>query len=143
MLGRFAVRAEWMVSDDDGETWSDMEELAPALTGDRHVGRYAPDGRLVVTFGDMAPKGETHGDFAARVGAHDDLVSRGDGEYRVRLLHNRGRPGDTGYAGMEVLADGTFVCTTYCALDQGEQPVVVGVRFRLEELDDHQREKAR
>ena len=37
-------------SDDEGETWSAPRELPGALTGDRHVGRYAPDGRLVISF---------------------------------------------------------------------------------------------
>lgn len=127
----------WMTSDDNGETWSKMEELSPTLTGDRHVGRYAPDGRLVITFRDMAPGSETRGDFVAWIGTYDDIVGGGEGDCRVRLLRNRGRPGDTGYAGMEVLPDGTFICTTYCVLDQGEQPVVVSVRFRPDEVCAH------
>lgn len=44
-------------------------------------------------------------------------------------------PGDTGYAGLELLPDGTFVTTTYCVLKTGEKPLVVSVRFKLQDLD--------
>lgn len=123
------------LSDDEGQTWSRLAELPVELTGDRHVAKYAPDGRLVVTFRDMARGSPTYGDFAAWVGTYADIVARRPGQYRVRLLDNKAGPGETGYAGLELLPDGTFVATTYCSLEQGEQPVVVSVRFKLEELD--------
>jgi Neuraminidase (sialidase) len=41
-------------STDEGETWSEPRELPAALTGDRHTAKYAPDGRLLVSFRDMA-----------------------------------------------------------------------------------------
>ncbi|MBN2293032.1 MAG: exo-alpha-sialidase, partial [Pirellulales bacterium] len=37
-------------SDDEGETWSKPRQLPGALTGDRHAGKYAPDGRLFISF---------------------------------------------------------------------------------------------
>ncbi len=49
-----------MFSDDEAKTWSEPKELPTALTGDRHTARYAKDGRLVVTFRDMA-EGPTKG----------------------------------------------------------------------------------
>jgi len=42
---------------------------------------------------------------------------------------------DCAYPGVEVLPDGTFVTTTYGHWVAGEQPFVVSVRLRLEELD--------
>ena len=33
-------------SEDEGKTWSSPRELPLSLTGDRHIGKYAPDGRL-------------------------------------------------------------------------------------------------
>ena len=122
-------------SDDEGDTWSKPRELPGALTGDRHVAHYAPDGRLVVTFRDMAHDSPTKGDFVAWVGTYDDIVNLCEGQYRVRLLDNHGRPGDTGYAGLELLPGGTFVSTTYCVLEKGQQPLVVSVRFSLDEID--------
>jgi len=44
-------------------------------------------------------------------------------------------PGDTGYVGLELLPDGTFVTTTYCVLKEGEKPLVVSVRFKLQDID--------
>ncbi|HIE71427.1 MAG TPA: exo-alpha-sialidase, partial [Planctomycetes bacterium] len=43
-----------MFSDDESQTWSNAVELPLSLTGDRHTGAYAPDGRLFVSFRDMA-----------------------------------------------------------------------------------------
>ena len=124
-----------MTSDDEGETWSEMRELPWELTGDRHIARYAPDGRMVVTFRDTARGSSTYGDFVAWVGSYEDIEAGRPGQYRVRLLKNHGRPGDTGYAGMEVLPDGTMVSTTYCVLEPGQQPLVVSVRFTMEDID--------
>ena len=42
---------------------------------------------------------------------------------------------DTTYPGVEVLSDGTFVTTTYGHWDEGEQPYILCVRFKLEQLD--------
>ena len=125
----------WMNSDDEGETWSQMTELPWELTGDRHLARYGPDGRMLVTFRDMARDSATYGDFVAWVGTYDDILAGRSGQYRVSLLENHGGPGDTGYAGLEVLPDGTFVSTTYCVLEPGQQPVVVSIRFKLADID--------
>ena len=124
-----------MVSDDEGETWSELREAAGALTGDRHMPCYGPDGRLVITFRDMAHETPTYGDFVAWVGTYQDIVQGKEGQYRVRLLNNRSKPGDTGYAGLVNLPDGTFVSTTYCVLKDGASPLVVSVRFTLSEID--------
>src|SRR5690606_16297739 len=37
-------------SDDEGQTWSEPRQVTASLTGDRHTGKYAPDGRLFITF---------------------------------------------------------------------------------------------
>ncbi len=126
-----------MVSNDEGETWSDVRELPGSLTGDRHMPRYARDGRLVVTFRDMAHVSPTQGDFAAWVGKYEDIIEGRQGQYRLRLLENQNkkRPGDTGYAGLELLPDDTFVATTYCVLNAGEAPLVASMRFKLSEID--------
>ena len=122
-------------SNDEGRSWTEPREMPGALTGDRHVIRYTADGRLLVTFRDMAHDTPTKGDYVAWVGTYDDLVHGGEGQYRVRLLDNKSSPGDTGYAGVEVLPDDTIVATTYCVLQEGEKPLVVSVRFTLDELD--------
>ncbi len=127
-------------SDDEGETWTEPREVPPALTGDRHVAHYAHDGRLVIVFRDMAKNSPTWGDYVAWVGTYEDILAGRKGQYRVRLLDNKLGPGETGYSGLELLPDGTFVATTYCGLEADEQPVVVSVRFKLSELDDLARE---
>jgi len=122
-------------SNDEGKTWSKPKQVPGALTGDRHVARYSPDGRLVIVFRDMTHESATKGDFVAWVGTYDDIVKGRQGQYRVRLLDNKSGPGDTGYAGLELLPDGTFVTTTYCVLKTGEKPLVVSVRFKLQDID--------
>jgi sialidase-1 len=122
-------------SDDEGETWTAPVELPASLTGDRHMPRYAEDGRLLITFRDMAQDSPTRGDFVLWVGRFDDLVEGREGEYRARLLTSYGKPADTGYAGLERLPDGSFVAVTYAPLKAGAPPSVIAVRLRLIDLD--------
>jgi hypothetical protein len=119
---------------DEGETWSEPHELPGALTGDRHTARYAPDGRLVVTFRDTTHVTPTPGDWVAWIGTYDDIATGREGQYRVRLMENHHQR-DCAYPGLELLPDGTFVATTYGHWTPGEAPYVVSVRFRLDEID--------
>jgi hypothetical protein len=121
-------------SDDEGKTWSEPRELPGALTGDRHTAAYAPDGRLFVSFRDMALDTPTRGDWVAWVGTYDDVVKGKEGQYRVRLMDNR-QGADCAYPGVEVLPDGTVVATTYGHWTEGEPPYIVSVRLTLKELD--------
>lgn len=122
------------VSSDEGRSWTRPRPLPRELTGDRHVARYAPDGRLVVTFRDMAAASPTHGDWVVWVGNYEDLLHGGRGQYRVRLMDSVDN-WDCGYAGLEVLPDGAFVATSYGHWQAGQEPYIVSVRFTLPELD--------
>jgi hypothetical protein len=121
-------------SKDEGQTWTAPRELPGALTGDRHTGKYAPDGRLFISFRDMTHDSPTRGDWAAWVGTFDDIVEGREGQYRVRLMDNT-KDADCAYPGVEVLPDGTFVLTTYGHWTAGEPPYIVSVRLKLDELD--------
>lgn len=124
-------------SDDEGRTWTPPREVPDALLGDRHVGRYGPDGRLFISFRDSPCTGvasPTEGDWVGWVGTYEDLIHGRDGQYRVRLKDNtKGR--DCAYPGVECLPDGTFVATTYGHWTPGELPYILSVRFQLNELD--------
>jgi len=121
-------------SADEGKTWSEPRQLPGALTGDRHVARYAPDGRLFVTFRDTTLESPTRGDWVAWVGRYEDLVRGSEGQYRVRLMDNH-KGADCCYPGVESLPDGSFVTTTYGHWTPGEEPYIVSVRLQLSELD--------
>lgn len=121
-------------STDEGQTWSPPRELPGALTGDRHTGKYGPDGRLFISFRDMAHETPTKGDWVGWVGTFEDIEQGREGQYRVRLMDNK-KGADCAYPGVEVLPDGTFVATTYGHWTEGEQPYIVAVRFKLSELD--------
>lgn len=123
-----------MVSDDDGATWSTPRELPWSLTGDRHTARFAPDGRLVVSFRDMARGSATWGDWVAWVGTWQDVLEGRQGQYRVRLMDNLAGS-DCAYPGVEVLPDGTVFFATYGTWIKGAEPFVSAVTLRLEELD--------
>jgi hypothetical protein len=135
----------YSISTDDARTWSEPKELSAALTGDRHVIKHAPDGRLVIAFRDMAKTSATYGHYVAWVGTLDDIVNRREGQYRIKLLHNANRkpsdlPGtgntDCGYSDLELLGDGTIVATTYIQYAAGpEKSSVVSTRFKLSETD--------
>lgn len=121
-------------SRDEGATWTDPVELPGALTGDRHVCRYAPDGRLLIEFRDTTHESHTKGDWVGWVGTYEDIVNGSEGQYRVRLMDNT-KGADCAYPAIELLPDGTFVSTTYGHWTEGESPYVASVRFTLDELD--------
>jgi len=123
-----------MFSRDEGKTWTAPRELPGALTGDRHTGKYAPDGRLFISFRDTTLESPTKGDWVAWVGRYEDIVQGREGQYRVRLMKNH-HAWDCAYPGVEVLPDGTFVVTTYGHWTKGQPPYIVSVRLKLEELD--------
>ncbi|MBL1150178.1 MAG: exo-alpha-sialidase [Armatimonadetes bacterium] len=132
-----------MFSDDEGKTWSQPRALPLELTGDRHIAKYAKDGRLVVSFRDMPPEGGAwKGDWVAWVGTWQDLEQGRRGQYRVRLKDNL-NSWDCGYSGVETLADGTLVLTSYGHWTEGEEPYILAIRLRLEELDARARRDAR
>ncbi len=129
------AESSYMTSDDEGTTWSTAKRLPPGLVGDRHMARYAPDGRLVVCMRDRAKAFGTYGHFVAWVGRYDDVLAGRDGQYRIKLLHSYAGS-DCGYPGLELLPDGTFAATTYIKYREGKQKhSVVSVRFKLDETD--------
>lgn len=149
-------------SEDEGETWSEPKALPNELNGDRHVLKYAPDGRLLVVFRDNSPahfrkdldkiakeKGEvnlsevakstrlgspTEGDWVGWVGTWKDLIKGRKGQYRIRFKDNI-HSWDCCYPGVELLPDGTFVVTTYGHWEKDKEPYILSVRFTLKELD--------
>ncbi len=123
-----------ITSEDEGATWSEPRQVPASLTGDRHTGKYAPDGRLFISFRDTTRQSPTKGDWVGWVGTYDDIVNGRDGQYRVRIMDNH-KGADCAYPGVEVLPDGTFVTTTYGHFAPDAKPYVVSVRFTLEELD--------
>ncbi len=119
---------------------------SPGIGRDRHVLRYAPDGRLVVVMRDQAKSSKTYGHYVAWVGLFSDIIQKHEGQYRIKLFQNHLRteemkPGqgnyDCGYSGLEVIEDGILVATTYVKYTPGpEKHSVVSTRFRLEEIDE-------
>lgn len=126
-------------SKDEGKTWTEPREVPLALTGDRHTGKYGPDGRLFISFRCRSPKQSAkdrpfEGDWVGWVGTWDDIVEGRSGQYSVRIKENT-KGYDTTYPGVEVLPEDTFVITTYGHWVKDEQPYILSVRFKLDELD--------
>lgn len=123
-----------IISNDGGKTWSEPVEMPAAVTGDRHAIKYLNDGRIFMSFRDMALRTETKGDWMGWIGTYDDLVNRREGQYRIRLMENN--ECDCAYAGVEVLPDGTVVATSYGEFDAGKPNYIVSVRFHPDETDE-------
>lgn len=123
-----------ITSEDEGKIWSKPKELPATLTGDRHTAEYAKDGRLLISFRDTTRQSPTKGDWVAWVGTYDDIIQGREGQYRVRLKKNT-KASDCAYPGVVRLPDDTFVLTTYGHWIAGEQPFILTVRVRLDELD--------
>lgn len=147
-------------SDDEGKTWTTPRQLPNALNGDRHQAIYTPDGRLLISFRDVAPAAwryaqlrrecsdcdeallheqagpvsATTGDWVAWVGTYADLAEGKEGQYRIRLKDNT-KGADCAYPALETLPDGTIVATTYGHWDEGQEPYILSGRFRMEEID--------
>jgi hypothetical protein len=73
-------------SNDEGDTWTAPREVPASLTGDRHVGKYGPDGRLFISFRDTTRVSPTKGDWVGWVGRYEDIVSGGGSYSRPRML---------------------------------------------------------
>ncbi|HAT4245099.1 TPA: hypothetical protein I9059_000232 [Clostridium perfringens] len=141
-------------SNDEGETWTEPLELQGSLMGERHKATYDPvSGRLLITFReiirDPKKRGEKNdwiaGDWVAWVGTYDDLVHNREGQYRIRLMEDftpTEKSGDCGYAGNEVLDDGTFVLTSYGYWEKDyNKPYIKSLRVTLNEIDKIFRER--
>lgn len=142
---RRRLNSHVIFSDDEGQTWSAPRELPLALTGDRHTAKYCPDGRLFVSFRVISPEGKRENrpfetDWGGWVGTYQDIVEGNEGQYVVRLKQNYKSSGgwdyDTAYPGVEVLPDGTFVTTTYGHWTEGQEPYILSVRLKLDDLDN-------
>ena len=101
-----------MFSDNEGELWSEPKELPLELTGDRHTLKYTNNGKLFISFRDMAKNSPSMGDWVAWVGSYDDLKNRDKGDYRI-LIKNNYDDWDSTYPGVELLPNGEIVTTTY------------------------------
>ena len=140
-----------ITSTDEGRTWSAPVPLPDVLNGDRHTGKYLPDGRLFISYRCVSPKGKTNrfdGDWVAWVGTWNDLLEGGPGEHRnqgqyfLRLKDNL-HAWDCAYPGVEVLPDGTIVTVTYghWATNSNSQPYILAVRIPTGDLDRRANER--
>lgn len=122
-----------MFSNDEAGTWTEPRQAHPALTGDRHTAIYTKNGKLFVTFRDTGHNTPTKGDWVAWLGTYDDIAHNRPGERRIRLMRNH-KGADCAYPGLERLPDGTLVTTTYGHWTANEEPYIVSVRIRPNEL---------
>jgi len=130
-------------SADEGKTFTPPRETTSILTGDRHTAKYAPDGRLLVSFRKKSPakiQDDYEGDWVAWVGKYEDLKNNTLGQYLIRLKDNL-HQWDCAYPGVEVLPDGTFVLVTYGHWEKDQPPYILCIRFKLEQIDEKAKRK--
>lgn len=140
---RHEGRSMMCFSNDEGLSWTTPQDTSAALTGDRHEAITLPDGRLLIAFRNQTVDDPLRGQYMAWVGTWDDLASGEERGYRIHILNHHGlenqwpgNPFDTGYSGVELLPDGTIICTTYTRhFDDNRQSSIVSTRFKIEEID--------
>ncbi|MEG2837456.1 MAG: Ig-like domain-containing protein [Erysipelotrichaceae bacterium] len=125
--------ATLIYSDDEGKTWSKPMDLPGSLAGERHKAVYDPiTGRLLITFREIQYDKNNNnefnggsdwraGEWVAWIGTYEDLLEQNDGQYRIQLAKDYAQntySGDTGYAGVTVSEDGTFVMNSYGHWDE-------------------------
>jgi hypothetical protein len=128
-------------STDEGKTFTPPQEITSVLTGDRHTAKYAPDGRLLVSFRKKSPAkiyDDYEGDWVAWMGKYSDLKNNNTGQYLIRLKDNL-HQWDCAYPGVEVLPDGTFVLVTYGHWEKDQPPYILCIRFKLQQIDEKTR----
>lgn len=137
-------------------------DLPGSLAGERHKAAYDPiSGRLVISFreiqydlnGNNTFDGDadwTAGEWVAWVGTYEDLMEQRDGQYRIEISKDyskSAKSGDTGYAGIVVLDDGTFIMDSYGHWDEEFSNSWTGgvttdlcyikqAKFKLSEIDN-------
>ena len=148
-------------STDEGETWSEPQTMSQELTGERHKAEYDPvTGKLVITMRNITytevPDGKPSSSWVSRgwvawIGDYEDLKrgADGKGDMLVKLAntYNSGVSeitefcnADTGYAGLVVYPDGTFVTTGYGYFspandpDHGGQSYIISKQFKVQDL---------
>lgn len=125
--------ATLIYSEDEGTTWSKPMDLPGSLAGERHKAVYDPiSQRLLITFREIVYDMNNNnlfdgdpdwraGEWVAWVGSYEDLIKQNEGDYRILLREdfaNNRKSGDTGYAGIVALEDGTFVLVSYGHFDK-------------------------
>lgn len=149
-------------STDEGETWSEPQTMSQELTGERHKAEYDPvTGKLVITMRSIhhpqVPDGkQPDNDWVSRgwvawIGDYEDLKrgADGKGDMLVKLANTYSSGvseitefcnADTGYAGLVVYPDGTFVTTGYGYFspaddpDHGGQSYIISKQFKVQDL---------
>lgn len=148
-------------STDEGKTWSEPQTMSQELTGERHKAEYDPvTGKLVITMRNITytevPDGKPSSSWVSRgwvawIGDYEDLKrgADGKGDMLVKLAntYNSGVSeitefcnADTGYAGLVVYPDGTFVTTGYGYFspaddpDHGGQSYIISKQFKVQDL---------
>lgn len=117
-------------SHDEGDTWTKPAFLPYSLFGERHKSAYVPGtDKLVITFRAINPYMNENGDvvnwragdWSMWVGRYEDLLDKRPGEALIVLAKDYtqgGKGGDTGYAGLVTLSDGTIVTNSYGHFDE-------------------------
>ena len=146
-------------SDDEGLTWSVPRGVHDSLQGERHKAAYDPiSGRLLISFreiiidhnqnGIIEPDDWLAGDWVAWIGTYEDILERKAGLARIVLAEdwtNSNKSGDTGYAGLAVQNDGTFILHSYGHWDrefsenwqngvETDLCYIIQAKFKLKEL---------
>lgn len=122
------ISSYFMTSNDGGSSWTEPSELPSALNGIRHVAKYLPNSKLMISFGSRY-NGYYPNDWVAWIGDYDSLQSGSDdGDYLIRIKENKTNR-DWGYSGLEIKDNGQIISVNYGMWGIDERPYILAAAF--------------
>ena len=116
-----------MVSNDEGKTWSSPISTLPELTGDRHVVRHLPNGRLIITYRYQLRDAQDKLQAVAWIGTYNDIIKKRKGKL-IKLIDSCAI---NGYSAIEILPNKKLLIVVYAKEKENQKYSLISIKCDL------------